>query len=395
MPKIAIDIPARELKLAVPFHKRIYSIWKIEHMAKEDILAVVPKEVQEEIKREDPEPIYRAYAIAHEGTAKGTMVGFGAIIKRYIASAIRKIVEKLGIGTKVFHTHEGADDKDTDRKPIGKVVGKKIEEWRNRLTAFAVMYIYPEFRTLPLDVASIEADLLIDPKKPDEIGGVNVDKITGIALGNSAAGWMPGFEGAELVAELRAFAGQSHKGGDVDKITIDELKDLVKADKLKPSDIFGVETLTADPAVEGFVEAERKKATAGEYAHRKRDEEGFNKTKSELEEKLKAKGEEVKTLKVAAAKSRVGSIFEKIKGERKLDERQEKYIRPALDKFEPKEADAIDKELETFVDEKVQEYNRIAKDVFGVESGEGQEKKTGAEGSTGGKIENPLIPRRI
>ena len=53
-----------------------------------------------------------------------------------------------------------------------------------------------------------------------------------------------------------------------DVVTIDQLRDLVKADKIKPSDIFGAEVLADDPSVKGLIETENRRAVAGEYAHR-------------------------------------------------------------------------------------------------------------------------------
>jgi len=383
----------RQWKKSFPFHEKVWTIWKIQNMAREDILKLIPKDIQEEIKKKDPNPLYRVYSIAHEGLIKGIQVGLGQTIRKYVKSAIMKIYEKLVRGIKIFHGHN-KDNSHEGREPIGEVVSRKIDEWRNRLTAYAVMWIYPEFRDLPLDVASIEADLLIDPKNDDEIKGTNVSDITGIALGNSAAGWMPGFEGAELVGKVQAFISQanSNLGDAMEKITIDELKTLVKEEKIKPSDVFGVEVLTDDPAVVGFIDTEKKRAVSGEYAHRKRQEEAFDEKRKELEDFLRKKDEEISGLKLSAAKSKVGPLFEKIKLERKLDERQVKYIQPALDRFEPKEIANIEKELDAYVDEHVKEYSRVAKDVFGLSETK-PDKKGGAEPADEKPFANPFIPR--
>jgi hypothetical protein len=97
-------------------------------------------------------------------------------------------------------------------------------------------------------------------------------------------------------------------------------------------------------------------------------------------------------LKLSAAKSKVGPLFEKIKSERKLDERQVKYIQPALDRFEPKEIANIEKELDAYVDEHVKEYSRVAKDVFGLSETK-PDKKGGAEPADEKPFANPFIPR--
>jgi hypothetical protein len=150
-------------------------------------------------------------------------------------------------------------------------------------------------------------------------------------------------------------------------VTIDQVRDLIKAEKIKPSDLFGVETLTGDPTVIGYVEAEKKKAVAGEYAHRKRTEEGFDKTRDELEGKLKEREAELQKLKVDAAKAQVGSLFLKQKDERRLDEKQVKFVQSRLAKFTPTKVEDLEKELNAHLDAEIDEYKRIAKDVFGVE----------------------------
>lgn len=150
-------------------------------------------------------------------------------------------------------------------------------------------------------------------------------------------------------------------------ITIDQMRDLIKAEKIKPSDLFGVEVLTEDPSVVGYVEAERKKAISGEYAHRKRTEEGFDKTKAELEIKLKERETEVQTLKLDAAKGQVGTLFEKQKTDRKMDEKQVKFIQSRLPKFAPTKVEDLDKEFNAYLDVEIDEYKKILKEVFGVE----------------------------
>ena len=163
-------------------------------------------------------------------------------------------------------------------------------------------------------------------------------------------------------------------------ITIDQIRDLIKAEKIKPSDIFGVESLTDDPAVVGYVEAEKRKAVSGEYAHRKRDEEGFDKTKGELESQLKAKDEEIQKLKVASVKNTIPTLFQKQKEDRKLSDMQSKWIEKRLEKFTPENPENLEKELNAYLDNEIDEYKVVAKDVFGIEDKDNGKDK----GKTGG-----------
>jgi len=150
-------------------------------------------------------------------------------------------------------------------------------------------------------------------------------------------------------------------------ITKEQIRSLILAEKLRPSDLFGAESLTDDPVVKGYVETERRTATAGEYAHRKRTEEGFDKTKGELETKLKERDDEVKRLRLESAKGKVPTIFNKLKAERKFDEKQEKFIKGNLERFEPKEVDKVEDEVKAFLDLQVDEYGRLTK-LLGIET---------------------------
>ena len=154
----------------------------------------------------------------------------------------------------------------------------------------AIAYIKPEYRNLPLDVASIEANVMLNDDRDRGVYDADVEDITGVALGNSAVN-RPGFPGATLLSQLQAFANQSqfqHQGGGT-MTTISEVRDFIKAENLKPSDIYGLGDLTKDPMIEEHVEQAKKAAVKGEYEHRKRDEEGFDKTKERLIEEHKAK----------------------------------------------------------------------------------------------------------
>jgi hypothetical protein len=160
-------------------------------------------------------------------------------------------------------------------------------------------------------------------------------------------------------------------------ITKEQIRNLILAEKLKPSDLFGAESLTDDPVVKGYVETERRTATAGEYAHRKRTEEGFDKTRADLETQLKERDAEVMRLRLESAKGKVPTIFNRLKVERKFDEKQEKFIKANLERFEPKEVDKVEDEVKSFLDQQVDEYGRLTK-LLGIET-----QKTETPGGTG------------
>jgi len=173
------------------------------HMAESEIIQIIPHDIYSEIKQSDPHPVFRAYVVGHEGEATATWPGVGKIIKNWFSSAINKIVEKLQYGTKIFHRHGETNDHE-GRTPIGELVGKVIKTIKDKVNAVAITYIYPEYRSLPLDVASIETSVDINLDNSG-VYGVDVQEVTGIALGNSGVD-QPGFPGATLLSELQAMA---------------------------------------------------------------------------------------------------------------------------------------------------------------------------------------------
>lgn len=351
-------------------------------MASSEILEHIPANIYEAIKAKDPHPIFRAYVVGHEGLSGGEIVGAGSFIKRWFASAISNIVEKLQFGTKIFHAH-GKTNEHEGRNVIGHIVGKAKKIIGDNLSAIAITYIKPEYKDLPLDVASIEADVILSGDKDNGIFDANVEDITGVALGNSAV-QKPGFPGATLLSQIQAFADQSqfHTGGG-EMTTISEVRDFIKAGNLKPSDIFGLGDLTKDPMIEEHIEQARKEAVKGEYEHRKRDEEGFDKTKEKLvedhEKKVKEKDELITKLQGENIQSKTSGWLETQTEKRKLDEEQVKYITRSLPKFKPEDAEKAEDEFGKFLDDQIDELSGIKKDVFGVEEDKDKDKSGGGE----------------
>ena len=174
---------------------------KLQQMASSEIIDIIPKDIYEEIKQRDSHPLFQAYVVGHEGEATGEIVGVGQKIFNWFSSAINKIWKKLNYGTKVFPGHN-VDSSHEGRESIGEVVGKAIKTIKDKVNAIAIIYINPEFRDLPFNIASIEVDMDITD---DNVHDVNVGDITGIALGNSALE-EPGFKGATLLSQIQAMS---------------------------------------------------------------------------------------------------------------------------------------------------------------------------------------------
>lgn len=367
----------------------------IHEMASSEILSHIPANIYEGIKVTDPHPEFRAYVVGHEGISEGQVVGAGDVVKRWFASAIEKIVEKLQYGTKIFHRH-AKTNVHSGRGVIGRIVGKARQIIDGNLSAIAIAYIEPDYRDLKLDVASIEADVILNDDRNSGIYDANVEDITGIALGNSSDD-RPGFPGAELLSSIQAFA-QSHQynkgGGDMN--TIAEARDFIKSQNIKPSDLFGLDDLIKDLSVERHFKEDK----ANEYEARKRIEQERLEERKKIEEEkkiateahdkaLKEKDEQIAKLAGEGIQSKTTDWLETQKEKRELDDEQMKFITRNLPKFKPEDLEKAEDEFNKFLDDQVDELGGIKKDVFGKEPVK-KEKSPGGE-TKGGKKEGDEV----
>ena len=162
-------------------------------------------------------------------------------------------------------------------------------------------------------------------------------------------------------------------------ITINDVRGFIKSGNLKPSDLFGLGDLTKDPMIEEHIEKEKKQSVSGEYEHRKRDEEGYEKVKDELvkkhEKETKTKDELITKQAGEIIQSKTTAWLDAQKEKRELDEEQMKYITRNLPKFKPEEMEKAEDEFNKFLDDQIDELKGIKTDVFGEEPEEDKDKE--------------------
>ena len=370
---------------------------QIQNMADSEIKAMISPNKLAEIKAKDKSPMIKAFVVGHEGEAKGNLIGVGNIVKRWFSDMIEKLHDKLSIGLQLFHGHAATNDT-AGRLPIGEVVGKMKKNIKDRLSSVVACWIYPDYRHLPLDVASIEADVDLRGGSTDsKLYVADVNEISGIALGNSQVE-TPGFPGATLLGQLQAFVENENKitlfeGGNM---TLAELKQAIQEAKFKPTDLFDREVILADPLISEQVKEKITNATG--YNYRKLEQLAEERVAveaklKEAEAKIAESEKEKQAIRLEAAKSQIGSLFEKQKTERKLDDKQEKFINLRLGRFAPSKAEEIEKEFNAYLDAEIDEYKKISKEVYGIEGNENGEKPVGGgpDLSKGGSSEDKYI----
>ena len=133
-----------------------------------------------------------------------------------------------------------------------------------------------------------------------------------------------------------------------EKITLGEIKEIIKAEKVSPSDLFGIEDLITDASIKGYVESavkETQNKLRGEAEQRRRGEEGLDKKGKEWENEKEEKDEEIKKLKIAGAKRDATELFTTKMKERKLDKKQISYVEKNRKTLNPKILITLTKKL--------------------------------------------------
>ena len=169
-------------------------------MTAKDVGALLDEKDKAAILRMGRKPLLAAYRVAHEGLSTGPLSGIGRAPKRWDASQIRELAEKLS-GAPVYIGHYSGVG---PRRPVGYVLRAKSLVGADGAEAIAVLAIEDpraawEIDDGALDTASVEAELALEPMGDKEWKVAAVESVTGLALA-SARRHSPGFRHATLLA---------------------------------------------------------------------------------------------------------------------------------------------------------------------------------------------------
>jgi len=346
---------------------KFYIKAQLQSMSKEEMFNMIPPDTLKRLKAGDENPMIKVFAVGHEGDADGRLIGIGRKIIQYFRDAILQLSNKIKMGLQIFHDH-AVDNLHTGREQIGEVVGKALQNIGGKLFSLAAVYIYPQYRNLPLDIASIEANITYQEKNEGKAEALSVDEVTGIALGNSKVS-KPGFPGATLLGTVQAFTQK--KKGRVQDMTIQEIISAIKEGKFKITDVFSEEEIKeSDPS---------KKAKQTEYEHAKRIEKSLGEEREKVldlhkeVDELKGKN---KNLNESANSSKVSSLFEEAVKERKLNEKQKNFISRNLKTFKSGEdKEKVKEDFDRFLDAQIKEFDDTKKIIMGQEDADDTKNK--------------------
>ncbi|MDD4984348.1 MAG: hypothetical protein PHQ43_00965 [Dehalococcoidales bacterium] len=348
-----------------------YLTAEIQAFSQDEIMGIVDPTALNRIKARDEHPEIRVYSIGHEGKSNLHLPGIGNKTITWVQAAVRWIADKLQLNTVVFDRHDPTTNSHEGRIPIGEVVGKAVKEVGNRLNTLAAIYVYPQHKSRPLDVASIEAEMEFDHDGV-QAWPTSVNSVTGIALSNSGID-SPGFPGATLLGAVQAFAVQafgSDTGGN--KMNLADVRQAVKDLGFKPSQVFDEADITSDPVVEKHVKATTKEHF--EMANRVGTER--DKLRDKVATLENEKADLGKQLSRATTMSKSTTLLDTVLADpnRKLDDKAKAFIKRSMKTFQSEATDeeGLKADLGKFIDSAKADYDELARDVFGTGKGDGR-----------------------
>lgn len=323
---------------------------ELQAMAENEIAGMVGKGWLDGIKANDPHPTIKAFVIGHEGKSDILLDGVSTPVS-WVRKAVGWIHDKIALYTPVFAGHGAPGDNSQEgRVPVGYVVGKKLAEVGDRIATVAAMYIFPQFRNQSFDVASIEAEIGYE-QNDGTVRPSFIDRISAVALGNSATS-TPGFPGATLVGALQAFADAEKKEKHMP--TQDEIREMVKQAKIKPSDLFTAEDIESDAKSKRILDAAHHDAT-GQLVRLHGELDQLRAQLAQVEEK-RAADEKKWQREVVMAKSQ--PTLSTLITERKMPEKQAAFVNLRLKTFKSEATDeaTLKTDMNKFIDEAQAEY---------------------------------------
>ena len=346
---------------------RQYLTATIQAMSQSELDEIVHPLTKAQIKRDDPNPEIRVYSIGHEGESNLHLPGIGNKTFTWIQAAVRMIAEKVRLGTAVFDRHNPTTNSHEGREQIGQVVGTMVKKIGDRLNTLAAIHIFPQFKSRPLDIASFEAEIEFDHDGV-QAWPKNIGNVSGIALSNSGID-SPGFPGATLLGAVQAYAVQAFEGERKDKnMNLSDVKAAAKELGLKPSQIFEINDIMADSAVDAQVKTVTKEHFA--MAKRVGEERDELRTKNVQLENQYAETE--KKLKQREVQSKSTTVFDALLADPActLDATAKLFVKRNAKNFstEATDEDALKADVSKFINTSAQEYGELAKDVFGVKT---------------------------
>lgn len=210
------------------------------HLTEQEIIEIVGRDEFERRKKELPGGLFKGFVLCHEGEASPNILGKGRQKVSWPRSAVQSAYNTIRNGLKFFNKHN-TDNSTTGREPYGEIVGKTQKMIDDRLSTVVVGWFDKAHKPAAdkSDIVSMEAVWdMIDTGT--EIVAKGIDRITGIALGQSSEA-LPAFDGAVGLASVQAYGGITVDEPQVatkPKLSFHEAKDLIRQMVVHPTQLY-------------------------------------------------------------------------------------------------------------------------------------------------------------
>lgn len=293
--------------------KKVQVVGSICLIQNKEILDYVPKEVYDDIKKRDANPMFAMMSIGNQGESRGALFegtpGMGKKLSAWYKQlwplkAVKQLVNYMKGNSFIplYEAHPGGDPTE-QRTVVGTIVNgvKKVIDKVTHAVGIAYINNYGTRKKLErgdFDACSLEATCVFS--ESDNMFKYiveNVKSLSGIALCNSET-TPPGFDDANILAVVTAMAPASGDDEDDDDgksnrrrntvMTIDEVKKYIRDHEVRPGTLYSTEDMTADEKVKGAFKTEHDKEV-----------EELKKQNKDLTEKLKPLEKQTQQAKVA------------------------------------------------------------------------------------------------
>jgi hypothetical protein len=287
----------------------------------------IPEAVLSRIKKYDSNPVFAMMTVGYEGESTGDLyngnkekLGKDQWYKQlWPIKAVKQLVSKLTEKEIPIYAHQHDVTGEKNRSKLGYIVAgtKKVINAVTHALGIAYITDIPtraQLQNGELNACSMEARCLF-VEAPNSLNWVveSVKEVLGVVLFNREV-VEPGFKNANILAVVTAMSADGkERNNERMEVTLEDVRKYIETNKVIPSTLFSVETLTKDPRVKDILQNDIAVAV------QKKDDE------------IKALNLELVPLKKAQAMSTLGEMVEKselLKEEpKKLVEYLKKIIR--------------------------------------------------------------------
>jgi hypothetical protein len=172
-------------------------------LSQEEIMSNIDNETLNKIKEKDQHPYFKVFSICHPGTSKPKLLDAEKQEPiTWTTKAVQSLKNIVLKGIKFFNGHN-KDSSTDNREYFGEVVGNFEKEIKGKLNHLVVGYFPDKSKVSDKDIVSQESIWNL-VKKAGKVLADSVEKVTGIAMGNSQNG-SPAFSGAKALGEVQCF----------------------------------------------------------------------------------------------------------------------------------------------------------------------------------------------